>query len=376
MIRVLYNALHLTGQYSGVQHTEELLMKEAFRDLDTDIRFEALCPQNYLPDFPGSPLRIFKKVAIDSSRRWQRICYEHFLLSSRQKAELLHCPAYILPRNWQGKSVVTIHDIIALDFPAYCSFANRTYFRIVLPYSIHKADRIIAVSHTVKNDILRRFPKCSPHKIEVIKHGIDDAFNITPSVEKLTEVWKKYNLPAKYILFVGNIEPKKNVARLIEAFRNLIRHSEIPHSLVIAGQFAWEYDDVMKIKKQNDERIIFLGYIHPSDLPAVYTLADLFVFPSLYEGLGIPPLEAMACGTPVIVSNSGALPETTNGNAYMIDPLSVISIEVAMYKLLNENDLRVKLVEKGRIHVEKFKWRTAWEKTVRLYQSVIYENHV
>jgi glycosyltransferase involved in cell wall biosynthesis len=377
MMKVLYNALHLTGKFSGVQHTEELLMREAFLNPNPDIWFEALYPQTYHPVFPGSAFRTYRKVPIDSSCRWQRIGYENLLLSNlstHQEAELLHCPSYILPWNWKGKCVVTIHDLIALDFPGYCSKSSRAYFRFALPHTIHKADKIIAVSHTVKNDILRRFPGYSS-KIDVIYHGINDIFKETPIQEKLAEVRKKYTLPEKYILFVGNIEPKKNIARLIKAFKNLTRQSDIPHSLVIAGQFAWRYGDVLKVKKQNEERIIFPGYIHQSDLPAIYTLADLFVFPSLYEGFGLPPLEAMTCGTPVIVSNRGALPETTGGNALMVDPLSVTSIETAIYKLLHENDLRTHFVEKGRIYVQKFRWKTTWEKTAELYHTLIYHTH-
>jgi len=378
MIKVLYNALHLTGQFSGVQHTEELLMKEAFHDLDTDMWFEVLCPKSYQPDFPELPFRKIKKIAIDSSCRWQRIGFEHFLLSRKfykQKVDILHCPSYTLPWNWEGKSVVTIHDIIALDFPEYCSCANRAYFRIALPHSIRKADKIIAVSNTVKNDILRKFPNYSS-KIEVIYHGIDDIFRETPSAKKLMEVQQKYKLPEKYILFVGNIEPKKNIARLIEAFKNLSKHSDMPHSLVIAGQFAWKYDDIMKIKRQNDERIIFPGYIEQSDLPALYTLADLFVFPSLYEGFGIPPLESMACGTPVIVSDKGALPETTGGCASIVDPFSVDSITAAMLELLQNQTLRNQFIEKGKQHVQQFKWNRTWAETAKLYHSLIYKNNV
>lgn len=377
MIKVLYNALHLTGKFSGVQHTEELLMKEAFLNPDSDIWFEALCPKNYHPAFPGSAFRTYRKAPINSSYRWQRIGYENFLLSSlstHQKTELLHCPSYILPWNWKGKCVVTIHDLIALDFPWYCSKSNRAYFRINLPHTIHKADKIIAVSHTVKNDILRRFPGYSS-KIDVIYHGINDIFSEIPKLEKFAEVRYKYKLPEKYVLFVGNIEPKKNVVRLIEAFKNLTRQSNIPHSLVIAGQFAWKCGDILKVKKHNEERIIFPGYIHQFDLPAIYRLADLFVFPSLYEGFGLPPLEAMTCGTPVIVSNRGALPETTDGNALMVDPLSVSSIETAIYKLLHENDLRTHLIEKGRMHVQKFSWKTTWEKTAELYHTLIHHTH-
>jgi len=376
MINILYNALHLTGQFSGVQNTVEQLMKEAFANPANDINFEALCPLNYHFDGIISPSQKLTKIRINTSNRWQRIGYEHFLMKSyfRKKGKhILHCPAYNQPWNWNGLSVITVHDIIALDFPEYCSPSNRLYFHFSLPRSIQKATQIIAVSQPVKEDILRKF-KINPDKIKVIYPGIDDIYFTAPSEEKLINTQNKYKLPEKFILYVGNIEPKKNILRLIESFESLILKYDIPHSLVVAGRFAWKYGDILQIKKRNEKRILFPGYIEQSDLPALYMLAELFVFPSLYEGFGIPPLESMACGTPVIVSDRGALPETTGGCAFMVDPLSVDSITSAMMELLENQTIRNQLIQKGKEHVQQFKWSRTWFDTTKLYHSLIDEN--
>ena len=232
------------------------------------------------------------------------------------------------------------------------------------------------MSHSVKEDILRKF-KITQDKIKVIYPGIDDIFLTTQSEEKLINTQKKYRLPEKFILYVGNIEPKKNILRLIESYENLINKYDVPHSLVVAGRFAWKYSDILqKITKQHNKRILFPGYIEQSALPALYTLADLFVFPSLYEGFGIPPLESMACSTPVIVSNKGALPETTGGCASIVDPFSVDSITSTMLELLQNQTLRNQFIEKGKQHVQQFRWSRTWTETAKLYHSLICENNV
>lgn len=374
MINILYNALHLTGQFSGVQYIVEQLMKEAFINPVDGINFEAICPVDYRVDISIPSSQKLTKVNINTSNRWQRIGYEHLFMKNyfnREKKQILHCPAYIRPWNWKGLSIITVHDIIALNYPEYCSTANRLYFNTFLSESILNASRIITMSVTVKNDILSKF-NINPDKIEVIYPGIDDIFIRKPGIEDLKKVQKKYQLPEKFILYVGNIEPKKNISRLIEAFESLIHRSDIPHSFVIAGRFAWKYKDILqKITRYQTKRISFPGYIEQADLPALYTLADLFVFPSLYEGFGIPPLESMACGTPVVVSNKGALPETTGGCAFMVDPLSVDSITSGMYKMLQDQTLRNQLIEKGKRHVQQFKWDRTWSETAKLYKSLL-----
>jgi glycosyltransferase involved in cell wall biosynthesis len=375
MINVLYNALHLTGSFAGVQHTEEQLMKTALLRPHPEMCFTALCPENYQPEF-GLPSHSFIRADADVSARWKRIGYEHLRIARHpeaRQAHILHCPAYVLPWCWKGLSIVTVHDTIALDFPAYCPPGNPLYFRMAMPRSIRQASQIVAVSHTVKRDILRHF-SISPDKIEVIYHGIDDRFKERVKEEKLSEVRQKYGLPEKFILFVGNMEPKKNISRLIDAYLDTVRQSRIPHSLVLAGRFAWKSGDVrQKTARCQDRRTHCPGYIAQIALPAVYTLADLFVFPSLYEGFGLPPLEAMACGVPVIVSNAGALPEITAGHALTVDPLSVESVGRAIYDMLHEPSLRNRFIASGRKHAGTFQWETAWRKTAGLYES-LYRN--
>jgi glycosyltransferase involved in cell wall biosynthesis len=373
MINVLYNALHLTGLFSGVQNTVEQLFEEAFRHTDTNISMETLCPYNYLPNVPIPLSQRLTKIGINSHNRLQRISYEHFFMKyyfKKKNKDILHCPAYILPLNWKDKSIITVHDIIALKFPEYCSTENYLYFNFFLPRSIQNATKIIAVSHTVKNDILQKF-NIDSEKIKVIYPGINDIFRTSPSLEKLAEVKKKYHLPQKFILYVGNIEPKKNIVRLIKSFENLVRHSETPHSLVIAGKFAWKYKDVLKeFRRQDSNRIFFPGYISQSDLPALYSLADLFVFPSLYEGFGIPPLEAMASNTPVVCSTGGALSEIAGTSAYIVDPLSIDSITKGMKDVLQDSNLRNQLLNKGKQYVKQFTWAKTWSNTVNLYSSL------
>jgi glycosyltransferase involved in cell wall biosynthesis len=180
-------------------------------------------------------------------------------------------------------------------------------------------------------------------------------------------------LPILYnsILFIS----PPNISRLIDAYLDIVRQSRISHSLVLAGRFAWKSGDVrQKIARCQDRRILCPGYIAQSDLPAVYTLADLFVFPSLYEGFGLPPLEAMACGTPAIVSNAGALPEITAGHALTVDPLSVESIGRAICDMLHEPALRNRLIASGWKHAGRFQWKTAWQETSGLYDS-LYRNY-
>ena len=374
MINVLYNALHLNGQCSGVRNIVEQLMKEALTNPIDNISFEALCMSNYKLNGTIHPSQVLINNNICVSNRLLRIGYEHLLMnnySRRKKKHILHCPAYIRPWHCNSLSVITVHDIIALDFPEYCSLTNRSYFHFLLPRSILKASKIITMSHTVKRDILRKF-KIDPNKIKVIYPGINDIFLTTQSEEKLINTQKKYKLPEKFILYVGNIEPKKNILRLIESFDNLIHKYDVPHSLVVAGRFAWKYGDILeKITKLQTKRILFPGFIEQSDLPALYSLADLFVFPSLYEGFGIPPLEAMACGTPVIVSNAGALPETTGGCASIVDPLSVDSITSAMNELLQNQVLRNQFIIDGKEHIRQFKWSRSWFETSELYKILI-----
>ena len=232
---------------------------------------------------------------------------------------------------------------------------------------IKKSDKIITVSETTKNDIIKRF-KVPEDKISIIHLGLSTVFRRTIN----TDILLKYGITKKYILFVGNIEPKKNLVRLLKAYYEVVCTKNITHQLVIAGKKAWKYKEVFRtvhsLKLQN--KVIFTGYFPEKDLPALYSMADLFVFPSIYEGFGIPPLEAMACEIPVLASNTGALPEITGGNCLMVDPYNVNDIANGIHHLLTNENLRREYIVKGKKWVKQFTWERAARMTMKIYEEV------
>lgn len=366
MVKILYNGLGLSSTPSGVQYYTEYLIAEAFRH--TDDKAYVLLTQNYgksrVPEYPHSTFQI--------NGRFHRIVFEHFCLPGiykRNRFDILHCPAYILPWNFRGRSVVTVHDIIALDYPELCKTSNSLYFSLSLARSIQRADRIISVSEHVKNDIVRKLG-IIPDKIAVTRLGVSPLFRPVSDSVILRSVRNKYRLPEHYLLFVGNIEPKKNLVRLIRAY-NVVRRRSYPNlKLVLAGQLGWKYKAVTKVVSQwrLEEKVLFLGYVPLADLPSLYTMANLFVFPSLYEGFGLPPLEAMACGIPVVTSTAGALPETTAGYAIYADPFSESDLADKIEQGLSIDHRRT---EQGMQYAQRQTWQKTWTETLAVYQSLL-----
>ena len=358
MLKILLNGLQLSDTNTGVQYYTENLFDGLKKVNAVDINFQLL---KSLPT--GSLDR--------SNNRLKRVLFENTSLPSyfrKNNFDLYHSPNYVLPYFLDFPSVLTIHDLITFDYPKLCQNESVLYFRLLLPRSIKKATKIIAVSNTVRNDILRNF-NVPEEKIEVIYHGINPIFK-----KSLDEaILKKYHLPDKYILFVGNIEPKKNLERLIKAFNLLKINTGIPHKLVIAGKKGWKYKPVFRAiaKLKIDKEIIFCGYVSECDLPVIYSMADLFVFPSIYEGFGIPPLEAMACETPVLISNTGALPETTGGRCLQVDPFDISELAKGMYQLLTDDNLRSKSIIDGKEFVKQFSLEKAAKETLSVYEQAI-----
>ena len=179
----------------------------------------------------------------------------------------------------------------------------------------------------------------------------------------------------KFFFFVGNIKQKKNLERLAQAYNLFKKNSHLQHKLVIVGKKAWKYksffNTILKLKLEND--IIFTNYVPINDLPALFSMADLFVFPSLYEGFGIPPLEAMACEVPVLVSNKGALPEITGDNCLQVDPYNIQEIALGMQNLLTNHELRENSIQKGKKWTEKFSWEKTAKETLNIYNQVLNE---
>ncbi|CAA9263911.1 MAG: hypothetical protein AVDCRST_MAG56-2684 [uncultured Cytophagales bacterium] len=366
----------LNDQFSGVQYSIENLLRAMGNGGTPSSGSELLLSADYRGSLRDNARFATKKVDFSTTNRVKRIYYEHFRLPAyfrRHGFDLYHAPGYILPYYARLPSVLTVHDLIALDYPEYCQYETAAYFNLCLPRSIRRADRIIAVSDRVKADILRRF-NVEADAIAVIHHGVEKEFKRIVSPDALQRVSRTYGLPEKFLLFVGNLEPKKNLSRLIEAFLHLKRHAGIVHKLVIAGKKGWKYEALFRQLGQQEAagEVMLTGYVAREDMPAIYSLADLFVFPSLYEGFGLPVLEAMACGTPVLTSTAGALPEITGGLYPQADPLDAGDLARKMHLLLTDAGLREKNVRHGTARAGAFSWEKAARQTLRVYEEVLH----
>jgi glycosyltransferase involved in cell wall biosynthesis len=209
--------------------------------------------------------------------------------------------------------------------------------------------------------------------VTVVPAGVDSKFSRVRDSAKLDEVRTRYGLPPQFVLSVGTLEPRKNFVGLISAFALLRRQTGVPHGLVIAGRPGWLYDKVFKqVAAEGLEQLVhFPGYVADNDLPGLYTLADLMVFPSLYEGFGIPPLEAMACETPVVCSDNSSLPETVGRAAVLVNAEDTEAIADAMAQVLTNTDLRTRLVELGRAQAARFSWQRAAQELLSAYRSLL-----
>src|SRR3954465_1413183 len=267
----------------------------------------------------------------------------------RERPDVFHAPHYILPAGVRAHSVVTIHDCIHLMFPQYLpNRAAYTYARLAMWSAARRSDCILTVSQASKRDILPFFP-VPPEKIEVIYNAIDERFSIEPNEEAVARVRERYQLDQRFVLYVGNIKPHKNLVRLIEAFAAL-RQGELDDlKLLIIG------DEISKLPALRravhslklHKHVRFLGYQPDDTLAILYRLASVFVFPSLYEGFGLPPLEAMASGTPVVTSNVSSAPEVVGDAALLIDPTDPRAIAGAITRLLDDPALRADLIRRG-----------------------------
>jgi len=267
------------------------------------------------------------------------------------------------------KTVVTFHDLSFASHPEFYSAGkNYWHFSMNPKKQAQKADKIIAVSKSTRDDLVDIY-KINPGKIKVIYSGMNSVSSIKYQVSSISEIRKKYNLPEKYILYLGTIEPRKNIIGLIKAFETLNSKFKIQNSkfkLVIAGSKGWLYEDIFKSAKNSPAKnnIIFTGFIDDEDKAVLYSMADLFVYPSFYEGFGFPPLEAMSYGTPVITSNFSSLPEAVGDAAIMINPYNPNELAKAMELVLSDKKLSDFLVKKGFEQIKKFSWHKCARETL------------
>jgi glycosyltransferase involved in cell wall biosynthesis len=291
----------------------------------------------------------------------------------REGVDLFHATHYVLPPLTPCRSVVTIHDCIHLRFPQYLpSRLGYAYARSSLWIAAHRSGRIMTVSEASKRDILRYF-HVPESKIDVIYNAIDERFGHLPAVEEVERVRERYQLNDPFVLYAGNIKPHKNIERLIEAFDLLKQHGFEHVKLLIIGDEISKYATLRRAVHRHKlhKHVRFFGFVPDQTLAILYRLAAVFVFPSLYEGFGLPPLEAMASGTPVITSNVSSLPEVVGDAALLIDPYEPEAIADAMRRVLTDDALHADLRARGLARASHFSWERSIRRVREIYDEVL-----
>jgi glycosyltransferase involved in cell wall biosynthesis len=261
------------------------------------------------------------------------------------------------------------------DFPASRLFMAQV--RMTTRYSIHRADRIITPTNYMKNQMLNHF-HMPPEKIEVIPWGVNEDFFVRCNVNEIMNVKQKFGIDGEYIFYVGDIHPRKNLHRLIDAFSWLKETKGVPHRLVLAGKSLYRASDIYQRASSSKaaESIIFTGYLSFDELRALYQGASVFAFPSLDEGFGLPVHEAMASCVPVVTSTRGTLPEVAGNAALFVDPLDIEDIGTALFKLLDSPELSAEMIRRGNAQVRMYSWRESCRKILRIYKELASEGEL
>lgn len=315
-----------------------------------------------------------REIVLPGRNPVARLWREHVLLPlacRREKIDLLHCPKSAIPFFSPCPVVVTLHDLIPIKHPETEKFVARVYWRLQIPIAAKRSDFIITDSEHARKEIIDDF-NVAPELVKAIMLGFNPAMSVACTPEAAEMVRQKYRLPERYILYVGTIQPRKNIPTLLEAFNILKRDNGIPHRLVIVGRKGWLYDElfarISELGRGDD--VIFTGFVPDEELPAIYAGADMFAYLSFFEGFGLPPLEAMACGVPVVVSNTSSLPEVVGDAGIAVEPGDVAAVAAAILKILTNIEFATELRERGLRRSAAFSWDRCARETLHVYYVV------
>ncbi len=369
-----------TGEKSGVEEYTVNLLKHLFF-IDRKNQYKLFVNSFFPPKLNFNKLKHFKNVEIQIFSYPNKLLNSSFLLYQHPKIDRLlggidvfFSPNIIFTSLSRAcKQVITFHDLSFYRHPEFFSLKRRIWHKFVLPgLQARRANRVIAVSKSTRNDLLRLY-NLHPKQIKVIYSGVLNQFKPRGKDPiPRADFEKKYNLPSKFILYLGTIEPRKNLEGLILAFNQLKQRLNTDYKLVIAGKPGWLYQDVYKLAGHSpyNRDIIFTGFIDSLDKPYLYRLAEVFVYPSFYEGFGFPPLEAMASGTPVISSNISSLPEVVGDAGLLVDPYNINELTEALFQLLTNFKLRTTIAQKGIERAKRFNWLQTAKQTLNLFEEV------
>ncbi len=362
-MRIAVDATALYGCYGGVEYSLWNLLR-GLHAQDTQHEYCVYIPADGPP--PASLKKFnarwrFIRLPFSGHQKLRRIFWQQKILPTqllRDGCDILHAPTYVAPLQVTVPTVLTVYDLIALSHPQFATRLNRLHYGTLLPASIKRATRIIVPSHAVAREMTARFPVRFPRIVEL---GLEPAFLEPASLEMKAQVRKRYRLPEKYLLFVGNFEPKKNLKNVLRALESV---PEAPPLVVDGGNRAWAGHEM-----HNSASVHVTGYVARADLPALYAGCSAFVFPSLAEGFGLPVLEALACGAPVITSKAVPLPELESV-ALICNPNSPASIADGISRILHEPGESGRLRNAGQEYARPYTWRRAARETLAIYREL------
>jgi glycosyltransferase involved in cell wall biosynthesis len=319
----------------------------------------------------------FRLRSFPLSDRWLSVIWQRLRLPLPVQLvsghlDLFHSPDFVLPPVGRTPTVLTVHDLSFLRLPQFFVPAFRTYLEAAVSRAVRRADHILADSESTRRD-LAELLAVPASKVSVLYPGVEDRFGPVEDQEVLSRVRARYDLPARFVLGVGTLQPRKNFEGLVEAFGRLLAagHDLPDMGLVIAGGKGWLGADLLALAARHgfQERVVLPGFVDDEDLPALYTLAAALAFPSWYEGFGLPLLEAMACGTPVVSADNSSLPEVVGDAGLLVDAGSPEELANAMAVLLLHDGQRRQLVEAGQRQARRFTWERAARQLLQVYQS-------
>ncbi len=356
---------HLTGNEVYVRS-----LLRAFAELDRESEFYA-----YLSE-PGAEQWIPRrfKVRHVSANPWSRLGWELGGLLRQDKPDLVHVQ-YTAPLRGNAPIIVTVHDVSFLEHPNYFTWTRRAQLRHTVARTVKRAARVLTVSEFSRDAILRSYD-ISPDKVRVIPNAANPDFRVIGREKAQRMVAERLNMQEPFVLSVGDLQPRKNQIGLIEAFARMISaRPQIKHHLVLTGKETWFTPKVREaaIASGFAGRIHFTGFVSDDRLLELYNACDCFVFPSFYEGFGLPILEAMACGRAVACSNTAAMPEVADGAGILFDPHSVEEIERAMADILLDPELRARKERLGLQRAATFSWQKSARATLDVYREVVEE---
>lgn len=308
-----------------------------------------------------------------------RLYYDYIKLPrllKKHKMDVFHGLKGVGPKTTKVKTIITVHDLYVLRYPNFASVKDKIYWKYISLRQIKRSDKIIAVSSSTKSDLIT-FLKIEPEKIKVIYESFNkELYKIRENAKErvINHLEKKsiFIQDTKIILNVNTIQPRKNIVNLIKAFNIIAPHFE-DYILIIAGRIGWKTRKIFEEYKKSPfkERIHFIGFAPDEIVADLYNIAKVFVYPSFYEGFGLPILEAQACGCPVVTSNISSMPEVAGDGAELIDPNNAEDIANSVIKILDDKEYRNKLIKKGFENIKRFSWKKCAEDTVKTYEEVM-----